>query len=73
MGAAAYDLTLVAAGLLDAFWELRLSIWDIAAAKLFLLEAGATYHERIEEGLHTIVVGNASLVKQIETLTDLEN
>lgn len=73
MGAAAYDLTLVAAGHLDAFWELRLSIWDIAAAKLFLLEAGATYHERIDKGLHTIVVGNASLVNQIEALTDLEN
>lgn len=73
MGAAAYDLTLVAAGYLDGFWELRLSIWDIAAAKLFLMEAGATWYETQAGGLYNIICGNQNLVTQIKNLVDLEN
>ena len=39
-GAAALDLADVAAGRLDAFWELQLSPWDIAAGALLIREAG---------------------------------
>ena len=39
-GAAALDLAYVACGRLDAFWELGLSPWDIAAGALLILEAG---------------------------------
>ncbi|MFN2570207.1 MAG: inositol monophosphatase [Gemmatimonadales bacterium] len=39
-GAAALDLADVAAGRLDAFWELHLSPWDIAAGALLIREAG---------------------------------
>lgn len=39
-GAAALDLTYLACGRLDAFWELRLSPWDIAAGVLIIEEAG---------------------------------
>ncbi len=39
-GAAALDLTYLACGRLDAFWELRLSPWDIAAGALIIEEAG---------------------------------
>ncbi len=39
-GAAALDLAYVACGRLDAFWELKLSIWDIAAGILLVEEAG---------------------------------
>ena len=39
-GAAALDLADVAAGRYDAFWELRLSPWDIAAGILLVREAG---------------------------------
>ncbi|MEJ6951805.1 inositol monophosphatase family protein [Natronospora cellulosivora (SeqCode)] len=39
-GSAAYDLCNVARGVFDGFWELRLSLWDIAAAKLIIEEAG---------------------------------
>jgi myo-inositol-1(or 4)-monophosphatase len=39
-GAAALDLADVAAGRLDAFWELQLSPWDIAAGTLLIREAG---------------------------------
>ena len=39
-GAAALDLAYVACGRLDAFWELGLSAWDMAAGALMILEAG---------------------------------
>jgi myo-inositol-1(or 4)-monophosphatase len=39
-GAASLDLAYVAAGRLDAFWELGLAPWDIAAGALMILEAG---------------------------------
>ena len=41
-GSAALDLADVAAGRLDAFWELHLSSWDIAAGTLLVREAGGT-------------------------------
>jgi myo-inositol-1(or 4)-monophosphatase len=39
-GSAALDLAYVAAGRLDAFWELGLSPWDTAAGTLLITEAG---------------------------------
>jgi myo-inositol-1(or 4)-monophosphatase len=39
-GAAALDLAYVAAGRFDAFWEIGLAPWDIAAGSLLVLEAG---------------------------------
>jgi myo-inositol-1(or 4)-monophosphatase len=39
-GAAALDLAYVASGRLDAFWELGLSPWDMAAGALLVQEAG---------------------------------
>jgi myo-inositol-1(or 4)-monophosphatase len=39
-GSAALDLAWVAAGAFDAFWELRLAPWDIAAGLLLVREAG---------------------------------
>ena len=39
-GAAALDLAYVAAGRLDAFWEMGLSPWDMAAGALMIQEAG---------------------------------
>ncbi len=39
-GAAALDLAYVAAGRMDAFWELGLSPWDMAAGALLIQEAG---------------------------------
>lgn len=73
MGAAAYDLTLVAAGVLDGFWELRLSLWDLAAAKLFLLEAGATIYEQVENNQYSLLVGNEHLVNHLKPHIDLSS
>jgi myo-inositol-1(or 4)-monophosphatase len=39
-GAAALDLAYVACGRLDAFWEIGLAPWDMAAGSLLLTEAG---------------------------------
>jgi len=39
-GAAALDLAYVAAGRFDAFWEVGLSAWDMAAGALLIREAG---------------------------------
>jgi myo-inositol-1(or 4)-monophosphatase len=39
-GSAALDLARVAAGQFDAFWELKLAPWDIAAGLLLVREAG---------------------------------
>jgi myo-inositol-1(or 4)-monophosphatase len=39
-GAAALDLSYVAAGRLDGFWETGLKSWDVAAGSLIIREAG---------------------------------
>lgn len=41
LGSAALDLSYVACGRFDGFWELRLSPWDVAAGALIAQEAGA--------------------------------
>lgn len=41
-GAAALDLSYVACGRLDGFWELTLKPWDVAAGVLIIQEAGGT-------------------------------
>lgn len=41
MGSAAIDLSYVAAGFYDAYWELNLKRWDVSAGVLIAKEAGA--------------------------------
>ena len=40
VGSAALDMAYVAAGRFDAFWELCLAPWDVAAGALLIKEAG---------------------------------
>lgn len=42
LGSAALDICNVACGRTEAFWELALNAWDVAAAVLILREAGGT-------------------------------
>jgi len=56
-GAAALDLAYVAAGRLDAFWEMGLSRWDMAAGALLIQEAG---------GLVSDLEGNADFLDRGE-------
>lgn len=45
LGAAAYDLANVAAGVIDGYWEMGLGAWDIAAGILLVTEAGGVILE----------------------------
>jgi len=64
-GSAALDLADVAAGRLDAFWELWLSPWDIAAGVVLIREAGGVVTRPDGSadvlGSGPIVAGNATL------------
>jgi len=73
MGAAAYDLCLVAEGVYDAFWELRLGKWDLAAGKLMIEEAGGTFNMTESEGKYNCVAGSPNLCTQLEDLLNMTN
>jgi myo-inositol-1(or 4)-monophosphatase len=64
-GAAALDLADLAAGRLDAFWELSLAPWDVAAGVVVVREAGGrvTRLDGSEDvlGHGSIVAGNTAL------------
>ena len=49
-GAAVLDLSHVAAGRLDGFWELHLKPWDMAAGALIVREAGGTVSDFFGRG-----------------------
>lgn len=56
-GSAALDFAYVAAGRLDGFWELGLSIWDFAAGALLVEEAGGVVSD-IRGGSQHLETGN---------------
>jgi myo-inositol-1(or 4)-monophosphatase len=64
-GSAALDLADVACGRFDAFWELRLAAWDVAAGILLVREAGGIVTDfdgaaaRVQHG--PIVAGNPAM------------
>lgn len=64
-GAAALDLADVACGRFDAFWELSLAAWDVAAGVLLIREAGGvvTTLEGDEDMLQhgSVVAGNPAM------------
>ena len=81
-GAAVLDLCDVACGRFDAFWELELAPWDMAAGMLIAREAGALVTDlrgaRAQVGTGPIVAGNpvmhAWLIEQLaETAAMLES
>lgn len=55
-GAAAIDLAMVAEGVFDGFFEMKLSLWDIAAGVLLIEEAGGMYSDF--EGKKDLSSGN---------------
>lgn len=65
LGSAAYDLSCVAAGLLDGYWELDLHEWDVCAANLIVREAGGVVTDfRPDRGVSQ-AAGNETLVREI--------
>ena len=74
-GAAALDLAYVAAGVYDAFWEVGLQPWDVAAGSLLVQEAGglvANYpgHQGPAYDIEALgcMAGSASTVDQLAGL-----
>jgi myo-inositol-1(or 4)-monophosphatase len=68
-GSAALDLASVAAGRFDAFWEIGLAPWDMAAGVLMIQEAGGLVgdlegEERYLQRGH-IVAGNPKIFAQL--------
>lgn len=72
-GSAALDLAYVACGRMDAFFELRLKPWDIAAGALLVTEAGGVFtmplNEKVDFDLSTAVI--ASNVECLEGLCQI--
>lgn len=68
-GSAALDLAYVAAGRVDAYWELGLQKWDLAAGVLLIEEAGGVVSDftggenHIENG--NLVAGNFNIHQQL--------
>ena len=68
-GAAALDLCDVACGRFDAFWELNLAPWDVAAGSLLITEAGGLVGNYTGDSdfLHVgeVVAGNPKIYAQM--------
>ncbi len=78
VGSAAIDLAWLAAGRFDAFWELHLSPWDIAAGILLVSEAGGVVSgiqgTPASIGTSPLVAGNPSMhAWLLDVLHDADN
>lgn len=65
MGSAAYDLCCTAAGWLDGYWELGLSLWDMCAGALIVEEAGGIVVPFREGRGISVIAGNTAIVEKI--------
>ena len=63
MGAAAYDLCMVASGALDGYWEVNLKAWDMAAGALCVEEAGGQVLPFLQGRGVSIMAGHRKIVK----------
>lgn len=71
MGSAAIDLSYTAAGFLDAYWELNLNRWDVAAGKLIAMEAGAKVESIRKDRNQSVLASNPYLFEAMrEMLTE---
>jgi myo-inositol-1(or 4)-monophosphatase len=72
MGSAALDLAYVACGKLEAFWQIGLKQWDMAAGMLMVREAGGVVRDMRMKGdpyvTSNIVASNATLAPQLDKL-----
>lgn len=68
MGSAAYDLCCVAAGFLDGYWELNLSLWDVCAGALIVEEAGGVVRSFREDRHISIIAANAVIARKIAAI-----
>ena len=76
-GSAALNLSYVAAGRFDAYWEWELNLWDIAAGIIILKEAGG-YIEFMEPEAPTsfkrnVISSNSSIHEELKALLVKKN
>jgi myo-inositol-1(or 4)-monophosphatase len=71
LGSAAIDICYVAAGYLDAYWEMNLHRWDVAAASLIAREAGALVSSYRQDREISILASAPALHARL--LTTLKN
>ena len=65
LGSAAMDLSYVAAGWLDGYWELNLKEWDACAGELIALEAGAVVKRYREDHGICILAACPGIAQQL--------
>lgn len=67
-GSAASNLAYIAAGFTDCFWELNLSLWDVAAGLLLITEAGGVVEYLPEHRGVSLIAGNEVLVDSMSSI-----
>ncbi|MEG1795897.1 MAG: inositol monophosphatase family protein [Clostridium sp.] len=60
-GAAAVDLSYVAAGFFDGYWEMNINLWDVAAGILLVEEAGGKVVNFRDDRKISIIAGNETI------------
>lgn len=65
MGSAAIDLCYTAAGFFDAYWELNLNRWDVAAGQLIAAESGVIIESLRSNRNHSLLASNPHLYSSI--------
>lgn len=73
MGSAAIDLCYTAAGFYDAYWELNLNRWDVAAGQLIASEAGTIIEPIRANRNHSLLASNPPLLPKIRQALSLAN
>lgn len=68
MGSAAMDLCYVAASFYDAYWELNLNRWDVAAGSLIAREAGAGIISIRENRNYSLMAACPGLFEEMKRL-----
>lgn len=66
LGSAALDLCFVAEGVYDAYWELKVELWDIAAGALIADEAGASSrYVKESHGKYNVLSANPDMYPKL--------
>ncbi len=68
MGSAAIDLCYTAAGYFDAYWELNLNRWDVAAGQLIATEAGVIVESIRTDRNHSVLASNPNLLSSMHQI-----
>lgn len=72
-GTASLDLCMVGCGMLDAFFEFKLSVWDFAAGALFVTEAGGEVSDAkgspLPIGTSSVLASNRKLHDSVRAIT----